>query len=251
MLPNLADDSGLDVYEFRLLVHYYRVGDCWQSTTTTADACNISRSQVVAKRQSLAKKGWITIKRGNAQDSLVITIVDKWDENHKKYMGVKLPDPPHIANEPEASPPPDHLKVGTWTRGGQDMDSNNTPIKNNPVKNIKDSPISEILYLWAQLFPNKPQPRSVTYAKKAEARFRDPAFREKWREAMTAASKSPSLHTESWFGLEFFLRNDENWQKCLDGWMDWKDKQAASPNGRVEPSAKDRLERRLARYGER
>lgn len=84
-IPWLVDDADLDVYEFRLLVHYYRVGNCWENTTTTAGKCHMSRPQVIKTRKSLADKGWINIKTGGAQDSLVITVIDRWAENHQKY----------------------------------------------------------------------------------------------------------------------------------------------------------------------
>jgi len=45
LLPNLADDSELDVYAFRLLAHYQRVaglaGTCAESTATTAARCRM------------------------------------------------------------------------------------------------------------------------------------------------------------------------------------------------------------------
>ena len=34
--------------------------------------------------------------------------------------------------------------------------------------------------------------------------------------------------------FRFFIKNDDNYQKCLDGWMDWKDKQIAGENNGSE-----------------
>lgn len=247
MIPNLIDDSDLDPYEYRLLVHYYRVGTCWKNTTTTAKACNMSRPQVVAKRQSLEQKGWIKIGRGGAQDSLTITVIDRWDENHKKYMGVKKSAPPHMGDDQQAGQDIDWQEVTELTGAGQDVDSNNIPIKNNPIKNIKDSPLSPILEKWISLFPNKPHPKPNTsaYFRKAHARMQSPDFASQWEAAMIAASTSPTLQRESWFHLEFFLRNDENWRKCLVHWMNWKDQQSGP-----RQDAKSRLEGRLERLGE-
>src|SRR5215213_5779615 len=62
-LPNLYDDADLDPYEFRLLVHYKRVGRCTKGTRTTATACHMSVGQVSEKRQSLHDKGFIRMKK--------------------------------------------------------------------------------------------------------------------------------------------------------------------------------------------
>src|SRR5919202_1293517 len=54
LLPNLADDSELDVYAFRLLAHYQRVagagGACAEPTATTAARCRMSPRRVVQAR---------------------------------------------------------------------------------------------------------------------------------------------------------------------------------------------------------
>ena len=136
MIPKLIDDSDLDTYEYRLLIHYYRVGNCWKNTSTTAHDCKMSRPQVIAKRKSLEEKGWIKITRGGTQDTLLIEVVDKWDENHKKYMGDKKKEPPHMAIEQQASQDVDQQEVTELTTAGQDVDSIKIKIKNNPV--LKD-----------------------------------------------------------------------------------------------------------------
>jgi hypothetical protein len=99
-LPNLYDDSGLDVYEFRLLAHYKRVGNCTEGTKTTARKCEMSPSQVSDKRKNLHSKGFIVMERVSLKDnnfSYRITVVDKWKENFEKYS-------PHSHSEP----PPSH-----------------------------------------------------------------------------------------------------------------------------------------------
>ena len=119
-IPWIVDGADLDVYEFRLLVHYYRVGNCWENTTTTATACHMSRPQVIKMRKSLAEKGWINIKAGGAQDSLTITVVDRWNENHQKYG--KKTDTPIYGGKPQ-------------NKGGHVVDPKYISLKNN--QNLK------------------------------------------------------------------------------------------------------------------
>src|SRR5438477_11729549 len=65
LLPNLVDDSELDVYAFRLLAHYQRVagfdGTCVEPTATTAARCRMSPRRVIQARAELMAAGWITL----------------------------------------------------------------------------------------------------------------------------------------------------------------------------------------------
>lgn len=92
-IPNLYDDSDLDPYEFRLLVHYKRVGRCTESTRTTATKCHMSAGQVSKKRKALAEKGFIDMQEvpleGN-QFSYIIIVLDRWQENFSKYSARSL-----------------------------------------------------------------------------------------------------------------------------------------------------------------
>lgn len=114
-IPNILDTMNLDPYEFRLLVHYYRVGNCWESTKTTATNCNMSAGQVSQKRQSLAVKGLIVID-SDKKDSLTITVVDIWAKNYSAFMSRKE----RSHDEQERSP----------------HETKNNPVKNNPVKKL-------------------------------------------------------------------------------------------------------------------
>lgn len=91
-LPNLYDDADLDVYEFRLLSHYKRVGRCTESTSTTAKKCKMSTGMVSQSRQSLAVKGWITLEKVEIPEgfSYVINVVDRWIENFAQYSGSNI-----------------------------------------------------------------------------------------------------------------------------------------------------------------
>lgn len=114
-LPNLYDDSDLDVYEFRLLAHYKRVGRCTESTSTTSKKTHMSAGQVSQKRQSLYDKGFIVMKTVYLDDehktySYKITVVDKWRENFERYY-----DPSRGEGYPSLSetPPSPHETKNT------------------------------------------------------------------------------------------------------------------------------------------
>lgn len=81
--PNIIDDSKLSPFEFRLLIHYYRVGECWEGVRTTAEKCSMSTGKVAETRKSLEAKGFITIDEKG--DGVTIRVVDKAEENVQKY----------------------------------------------------------------------------------------------------------------------------------------------------------------------
>ncbi len=91
MLPNLVDDSDLNPFEFRLYVHYCRVGNCWEATKTTARKCGMGVGTVSKHRKSLAKKGWIILTepdQSNPFDTVKIKVVDKWTENMAAFANL-------------------------------------------------------------------------------------------------------------------------------------------------------------------
>jgi hypothetical protein len=106
-----------------------------------------------------------------------------------------------------------------------DIDKNNVP------------PYELMLETWKELFPSKPQPRIKTKSirDKINTRWKSDDFRDRWMDALERAARSSTLHSESWFDFRFFVRNDENYQKCLDGWMDWKDKQQTNKSAQRVP----------------
>ncbi len=104
MIPNIYDESDLDVYEHRLLLHYNKVGDCYENTSTTARVCNMSVGKVSGARKSLAKKGFIDLgkkKHSNSKKTIQIAVVDKWEENFAYY---RESSPGELANREESSP---------------------------------------------------------------------------------------------------------------------------------------------------
>jgi len=127
----------------------------------------------------------------------------------------------------------DDLDVGIIGEGGQGIDRVLIGYAEGEEEDVEDvgekvwHPYEEILDEWGSLFPSKPQPRkdNKSLRKKAATRWSSKHFQETWRIALARASKSVTLQVESWFTLEYFLRNDDNYQKCLDDFMAWKDQQ--------------------------
>ena len=88
IMPNLTDDSGLSLAEFRLLAHYIRRGTCWESIRTTSEICGMRTNTVTAARNSLVEKGWLVVERrmnNGAVVGLTITVVDRWQLNMQAY----------------------------------------------------------------------------------------------------------------------------------------------------------------------
>lgn len=87
IMLNMADDD-LDPYQYRLLAHYKRVcgknGECYQSTRTVAEVCQMSVGKVASVRRELETMGYIRIlERGDT--TFLITIIDRMKENVERY----------------------------------------------------------------------------------------------------------------------------------------------------------------------
>jgi hypothetical protein len=82
-----------------------------------------------------------------------------------------------------------------------------------------------ILDVWAEKFPNKRQPlkTNTKLQRKVKARMKVPTFKARFWAALLHAETSPSLQADSWFQLEYLLRNDDNYEKVASGEFDWKD----------------------------
>ena len=261
MMPNIIDESDLDPHEFRLLLHYYRVGNCWEGTRTTAKKCNMSVGTVSKKRQSLADKGWIILQKpDNSTDTITITLIDKWEENiaHFRDKTRSSGEPPvHQVNTPRSSGEHprssgernntnnknNHIEKEYFVPNGTmspPLPENPKPPKSKPKSKPKsdDTVVTEMLAAWGRLFPDKPQPRPTTYRSKIQTQLKMPQFREGWLEAMEWAANSPTCQNESWFHFGFFVqqtKGEYGWEKCLRHWMEWKDKKIrANGNGRTD-----------------
>ncbi len=106
-LPNLYDDAELDVYEFRLLAHYKRVGKCTEGLPTTAKKCNMSEGKVSETRQSLADKGFIALQKVSMDKGryrFIVTVIDRWVENFARYSGLSVEEIAEQVKNASASP---------------------------------------------------------------------------------------------------------------------------------------------------
>jgi len=130
-LPNLYDDAGLDPYQFRLLAHYVRVGNCYESVRTTARKCGMSPAQVCAKRKELAEDGFIVVT-DNDYGTFNIEIVNKWAENFTKYSQSGV----HHRNR-RSSP---EQKCLPHEQGCSPPEPKKEPIKKEPIKKKNRNP---------------------------------------------------------------------------------------------------------------
>ena len=137
------------------------------------------------------------------------------------------PDPPPTA--PGATPEP----VTTPSRPAHDpcKTGSSTDVEVDSVTDAELDSISSpqtprasadyliIRQFWIEQFPDKPKPRegNTTLRGKASTRMRSEHFRENWELALIRASKSTFLAESGWFTLGWFLKNDDHYEKCLNG----------------------------------
>lgn len=116
-VPNLYDDSDLDPYQFRILVHILRRGTCYENDRSLAESCQMSLGKANEVKKWLIKQGWIeyTVVASTGQKGL--RAVDKWLENSQRYGKTRslhehssLPDERRSPDEKQSSPHERHLK---------------------------------------------------------------------------------------------------------------------------------------------
>ena len=78
------DDADLDVYEFRLYMHIWRVGVSWENQRTMAKKCNMSLGKVNQARQSLLDKSLLTYERKDGRLGLAAVLCSQ-DEQTQQY----------------------------------------------------------------------------------------------------------------------------------------------------------------------
>jgi hypothetical protein len=64
-LSNLLDDSGINVYEFRIFAHVYRRHECTSSVETMADICRMSERKIQQSIRNLKRKNIFQIQIQN------------------------------------------------------------------------------------------------------------------------------------------------------------------------------------------
>ena len=132
------------------------------------------------------------------------------------------------------------MSVQTYSRPTPDLLQTNST-SDADAEEIHDTHVPElstytiILARWRELFPKRPQPteKNKTLRTKAATRMRDDDFRENWDAALVRMTHASAwaLKETKWFSLNWFLANDENWQKCLDGLYDAEKSETAGPDG--------------------
>ena len=85
-----------------------------------------------------------------------------------------------------------------------------------------DADYQEIRLAWIELFPKKPKPRenNATLRDKARTRMKKAHFQQFWRPALERAARSQFCNDGSWFDLAWFLKNDDHYERCLNGKYD-------------------------------
>jgi hypothetical protein len=88
---------------------------------------------------------------------------------------------------------------------------------------------------WEKAFPNKPTPRRTPAQKaKLNRRLKDANFRANYSDALARGKDSTFLQQGRWFTFDWFVKNDENWLKVLDG--NYDNKKPASAR-KADPAA--------------
>ncbi len=98
---------------------------------------------------------------------------------------------------------------------------------------------AEFLKVWSETFPKKPQPRTEnkTLQGKLKTRLKASHFRDNWQTALTRGSASSFLANGSWFGAAWFLKNDDNYEKVLNGNYDNGETNGRPPSAISEAEA--------------
>lgn len=79
----MADDD-LNPYQYRLLGHYIRVEECWESVRTTARITRMSVGMVVKTRQALVDLGYIQVEESE-KGTYLVEVIDRMAENVSRY----------------------------------------------------------------------------------------------------------------------------------------------------------------------
>lgn len=195
--PNMIDDHGLDPYEFRMLIHYYRVGECWEGARRTAEVCKMSIGKVSECRQTLQEKGFIMIEEKN--EGVIIHLVDLSSENLAKYrscgehLGV---DPVHSVNDvfmegPKNSSPGEHKK---------------NPSKKNPLRIQTASQVALCFLEVRRIYETKANHVKMTTGRERVILARQKDFNSHWpgRDFLKACKFMFEYKAKEWWGTDIW-----------------------------------------------
>ena len=110
---------------------------------------------------------------------------------------------------------------------------------------------AEFVKIWGDYFPSKPSIRlnNKTLQGKLKTRLKSAHFRDNWKAALLRASKSDFLKNSSWFVADWFLKNDNNYEKCLNGNYDNGPKVKAAVPAKPKPKASVGYVKELGNFG--
>ena len=114
---------------------------------------------------------------------------------------------------------------------------NRTEAETEQSKYYKPIPsYADLRKTWIALFPNKPQPRenNKTLTAKVKTRMNSQDFYDNWSGAMYFASRHPGLVNADWFDFAWFVHNDDNYEKVMNGKYNFLD----NPTGKPQPPAR-------------
>jgi hypothetical protein len=135
-VENLYDELGLDVYEYRLLMHYLRRGNCFESIETTAKICAMSRKRAQAARDTLEEKGLIrTTRKDGFKTTITIEVIDIQTDNTLYFASGTIQNPA-LAQLVEKAKKPRKTTIGRFVTDVKVTDVKR-PTKNTTNKNTK------------------------------------------------------------------------------------------------------------------
>jgi len=149
--------------------------------------------------------------------------------NWKKYQG-------NTDKEAESIyPDPNYEQLDTNSEPTQEpVKSNSASIQYNAIQyntnHVRDF-FDELAEAWKNYYPEKRQYKYETVKDKISARYKNKGFKEKWAEALRMSCNVNDLRSDGWFSFEYFIRNNTNYLKLLDGTFSFKN----NHNGKSQP----------------
>jgi len=206
-------------------------GYCWPGIEYLAAKIRMTPQSVINITTRIEKAGELLVKHNRREGNRYLILVEMTDD--EKCAGIRKM---RFNAEQQEAITQSLLSKACFTSEPKDLyNRTKTAVLEEPSLTIKESSIYmstgekteeaintvflEILSHWAVVFPHKPQPThsNKTLRKKLKIRLKESEFRENWRAAITRASKSTFCNKGSWCKVGWFLVNDDNWRKALDG----------------------------------
>ena len=195
----------------------------------------IDEETLLTELEELARKRMLEYRSENVLDGY--WFVTHFNERQRKmtkaeYMRRLRSTPPKVTDQLQ----PSYQSV---TNGNTEREDERERDKERD-KEVLAAPAAayaEFLHFWNVYFSDKPQPRpdNKTLQGKFKTRMKSTHFQENWQAAIERAGKSTFLHGGSWFTAQWFLKNDDNYEKCLNGNYDDGISSNGQGNGR-QPS---------------